>query len=318
MINKTELIKQLRAATQAPMGACKDALTEAEWDFDKAVDIVKVKGLQQTSKSEGKVAAEGVVVVRSSGTQATLVEINCQTDFVAKSEDFINFADGVSLALYQLDLFTFDGNFDNVQIDLSYNTEQNQYETTSVNEARKHLMSTTKENIVVRRWFRVEVTGDNRVVNTYLHNNSKVASAVSFEVSNPEVLNSCEFQSFADDIAMQIVAMSSLVVSADKLPQDVLDRQTAIFEQQILELKKPAPAAAKILEGKIKKWQSEVCLLDQESVVVPKSTIKSLMDKLALSLNCDIKVLDFVRVQVGEGIEVEQANLVADVAQMME
>jgi len=311
MINKTELIKQLRAATQAPMGACKDALTEAEWDFDKAVDIVKVKGLQQTSKSEGKVAAEGLVTVRSLPNQATLVEVNCQTDFVAKSPEFVFFANSLCESLLDWDLFTFDGNFDNVSV-------EHQGFSVAANFARKDIMSTTKENIVVRRWFRVEVTGDNRVVNTYLHNNSKVASAVSFEVSNPEVLNSCEFQSFADDIAMQIVAMSPLVVSADKLPQDVLDRQTAIFEQQILELKKPAPAAAKILEGKIKKWQSEVCLLDQESVVVPKSTIKSLMDKLALSLNCDIKVLDFVRVQVGEGIEVEQANLVADVAQMME
>ena len=311
MINKTELIKQLRAATQAPMGACKDALTEAEWDFDKAVDIVKVKGLQQTSKSEGKVAAEGLVTVRSLPNQATLVEVNCQTDFVAKSPEFVFFANSLCESLLDWDLFTFDGNFDNVSV-------EHQGFSVAANFARKDIMSTTKENIVVRRWFRVEVTGDNRVVNTYLHNNSKVASAVSFEVSNPEVLNSCEFQSFADDIAMQIVAMSPLVVSADKLPQDVLDRQTAIFEQQILELKKPAPAAAKILEGKIKKWQSEVCLLDQESVVVPKSTIKSLMDKLALSLNCDIKILDFVRVQVGEGIEVEQANLVADVAQMME
>jgi len=304
-INKTELIKQLRSITQAPMNACKDALTEAEWDLEKATDIVKVKGLQQTSRSEGKVAAEGRVVIRghhaSNGKEATLIEINSQTDFVANSPDFIDFTDVVGTAISNTDLLSFTGDFSSLKT----------YKNSTVEEQRKELMALTKENIVIRRWFRLEVAGDNRTIRTYLHSNNKLGVAVSFETLSDDTIVSPEFNEFADNVAMQIAAMNPMVVSLYNLSDDDLNRQKSIFEQQLIEAGKPAESWPKIIAGKMNKWFSEACLLDQESVNTPKTTVGALANKLG------VKILEFIRVQVGDGIEVAQANLTNDVADLI-
>lgn len=315
-INKTELIKELRALTQAGMKDCKDSLEEVGWNLQKAVDAVKAKGLSNTTRNATKTAAEGVVQVvpyfKSDSNSITMVEINCQTDFVANSPDFKKFADHVGLMFSAVDLFSFNGNLGQLQ----YKTDNGTLTDLEMN--RKELMATTKENIVVRRWWRVEAAPVTGLVCSYLHSNSKIGVIVSLETS-PGLLdsNSAELLEFGEELAMQIAAMSPLAVTREQLPQEEVDRQKGIFETQLTELNKPQAAWPKIMEGKFNKWYTDVCLLDQESVVMPKTSVKDLIAAKGKQLGGEIKVLNFVRAAVGEGIETVKADLAADVASMI-
>lgn len=293
-INKSELLRDLRALTQAGMKDCKDALEETQWDLQAAVDVVKAKGLSNTSRNAGKVAAEGRLVIAVNENGATMVEVNCQTDFVANAIDFQNFANNVGATFANLDLFTYDGAL-----------------PSELEAARKEVMAVTKENVVVRRWFRVEASPGGAVV-SYLHGNAKLGVLVSFETSNA---TAPEFIKLADEVAMQIAAMNPVSVSRTEVPQEEVDRQKAIFETQLIELNKPQAAWAKIMDGKFNKWYQDVCLLDQESVIYPKTTVKSQLDTLSKQLGTEVKVLSFVRAAVGDGIEKKTDDLAQAVAE---
>jgi elongation factor Ts len=301
-MDKLALIKDLRTATLAGMNDCKLALTEAEWDFNKAVDLVKARGLAQTARNAQKVAAEGRVVIHFDHAQdATMIEINSNTDFTAGSEEFLTFCQKVGEELGSTDLTQFQG-------DLSTITTSDQ--KTTLESLRQELMAKTKENIVVRRWFVEEVFGDNRRVFDYIHSsNSKLGVLLSLEGPDAASIATPEFEEFGNNVAMQIAAMNPLAVSIDQISQEEKDRQKAIFETQLKEAGKPEAAWAKIIEGKTKKWQSEVCLLDQEAVFLSdgsKKTIRVLSDELAKQLGGEagsVKILSFNRCQVGEGIE---------------
>lgn len=308
MINKTDLIKELRAATQAGMKDCKDALEENAWDLNKAVDAVKAKGLALTARNATKVAAEGKLVITAGSNGVTMVEVNCQTDFVANGEHFNSFLNTAGLCLSAVDLFTFNGDMSTVPADANKTLEQ----------ARQELMATSKENIVVRRWWRVETAPAVGLVCSYLHSNAKIGVVVSLETS-PGLLDKQhqELLIFGEELAMQIAAMNPLAVSRENLNEDEVARQKVIFETQLTELNKPQAAWAKILDGKFNKWYTDVCLLDQESVVMSKTSVKDLIAAKGKQLGGEIKVLSFVRAAVGEGVEVQKVDLAADVASMI-
>lgn len=313
MKTNSELLKELRALTSAGMKDCRDALEANGWDLDKAVDAVKVKGLQNTTSREGRVASEGVVKVvhyGDPGSSAVMVEVNCQTDFVARSPNFIGFAEQVGDALatmlqsqelqigevLKVDDIVVDGD-------------------KTVGDLRKGVIADTRENVQVRRWWAEEVT-DNRVVWSYTHANNKLAVLVSFESPSVTVQ---EFKDFADGVAMQIAAMNPSAVSRTQLSSDEIDRQKAIFETQLTEANKPQAAWPKILDGKFNKWYSDVCLLDQESVLVPKKTVGQLAKELSITLTGvegNVKVLNFVRCQVGEGVEKPVEDFASEVAKL--
>lgn len=317
--NKTELIKELRSLTQAGMAACRSALEETEWDLQKAVDLVKAKGLQNTTRQEGKVAAEGVVRIRNEGLFAVMAEVNCQTDFVAKSPAFSAFVDDVLAGVVQ---------FMKVPQYPDFNLENIEINGKSLEQARKELMSSTGENIVVRRWWIEQIANLTSHIATYTHSNSKVGVMVSFGTeipgTDPVLKEAClraphaipEFVEFADNVAMQIAAMSPVAVSKDNLLNDVINRQQAIFETQLREANKPEAAWARILEGKFNKWYTDVCLLNQESVVVQKKTIQDLLNDLQKQLGGSIKIFNFHRCAVGEGIEKTQDDLAEEVAKL--
>lgn len=314
MKTNQELIKELRALTQAGMKDCKDALETNDWDLNKAIDAVKAKGLQNTTSREGRLASEGVVKIIHFGgeeSSAVMVEVNCQTDFVARNPDFLNFAEQVAdtlcsaISCGDLD-FTAPFNIDNLMIDGD----------TNLGSIRKELIALTRENVQVRRWWAQEVTGNNRVVTGYTHSNNKLGVLVSLEA--PDVSHPA-FKEFADGVAMQIAAMNPLSVSRTHVSQADVDRQKAIFETQLTEANKPQAAWPKILDGKFNKWYSEVCLLDQESVMVPKVTVGFLADKLSKEVFGDVgkvKVLSFIRCQVGEGIEKKEEDFASEVAKL--
>lgn len=298
-MSNTELIRELRALTSAGMKDCKDALEEANWDLQKAVDIVKVKGLNIADGRTGRVAADGRVAVDHFSGGAALVEVNCQTDFVAGNPDFVQFAQDVAtdvvIAHVAREPFTAD----------------------RVEAARQAIVSTIKENIVVRRWWLEEAIDPTVRVFSYVHSNGKIGVLLTLKAGTVGATSDSAFIELGNDLAMQIAAMSPLAVDSDRLPVEEKDRQKAIFQTQLKEENKPEKMWDKILEGKFRKWNTEVCLLEQESVVVPKTAVKQVIKNVGTKLGGEIQVVNFVRCQVGEGIEKKQDNLAEEVAKMM-
>ena len=298
-MNNTEMIRELRSLTQAGMKDCKDALVESGWDLQKAVDIVKVKGLNVVDARAGKVAADGIVrVVPVDPNTLAMVEVNCQTDFVAGSPDFQSFValTGVALAEAARD--------------------NHPFSAIEVEDERKALVAVCKENVVVRQWWVEQAMDPKARVFSYVHANNKIGVVLTLLAENDAAFNTLEFESMGNELAMQVAAMSPVGVSSDRVPADVRARQAAIFETQIAEMNKPAAQAVKILEGKFRKWYTEVCLLEQESVIVPKTTVKQVLENLGKQIGGKVEVVNFVRCQVGEGIEVVKENYTDEISKL--
>lgn len=299
-MNNSELIRELRALTSAGMKDCRDALEESAWDLQKAVDIVKIKGLNIADGRTGRVASEGLVRVASSNGHTAMVEVNCQTDFVAKSSQFVEFVELVAKTM--ADILASGGTFSNEMVE----------------DQRKTVVAATKENVVVRRtWANCDSQAEDIHTFTYVHSNSKIGVLLTLKAPTVEAMENPEFLELGANLAMQVAAMNPLAVSPEKISQEEKDRQKVIFETQLKEDKKPEKMWVKILEGKFRKWNSEVCLLEQESVVVEKTAVKQVVKNVGAKLGGEIQVLDFVRCQVGEGIEKKRDNLAEEVAKMM-
>jgi elongation factor Ts len=301
-MTNTDLIKELRALTQAGMKDCKEALQEADWDLQKAVDIVKVKGLNIADGRTGRVAADGLVKVCSFNDKPNLVamvEVNCQTDFVANSAEFRQFVGNMALGI------------------LWDVRDGKTFDVSSVESDRQAIVALTKENIVIRRWWVEESLNPAVKVFSYTHSNSKIAVLLTLQAPSVEAVNDPAFFALGEDLAMQIAAMNPLAVDPERIPSDAMDRQMTIFKTQLQEENKPKAMQSKILMGKMRKWNTEVCLLEQESVVVPKTSVRQVIDNVGAKLGGEITVVNFIRCQVGEGIEKKQDNLAEEVAKMM-
>lgn len=297
-MNKSELIRELRELTQAGMKDCNDALQEAGMDLQKAVDIIKTKGKNIVSGRSGKAASEGRVDVAVTDRGFAMVEVNSQTDFVANSPEFKDFTAQVAGRIAQAI------------------NERRPFDVAEVETSRAELVARTKENIVVRRWWIQEVGNPNAMVTQYIHG-SKIGVLLTVLASDEKVLSHPDFSSIAQGLAMQVAAMNPIAVSPYELPPDVVARQKSIFETQLRELKKPEASWAKILEGKFNKWYTEVCLLNQESIMVPKVTVKQYLDDLGKKMGGEIQVVHFIRCQVGEGVEKPQEQFADEVGKLI-
>lgn len=306
-MSNTELIKELRNLTQAGMKDCNDALKEAGGDLQKAVDIIKTKGKNIVSSRQGKVAAEGMLYsatrAEEAGTLSCLVELNAQTDFTARSDQFSILG---QLTAFQL--------CRDVMNNVSFDPESHKH----LVDKRSDLISTTKENIVIRRWWAEEATSPLARVFTYVHSNNQIGVLLTLLAPSVEARNAPEFVELGNDLAMQVAAMNPLGISPEMLPPEEAERQKNIFLTQIKELNKPEAAQAKILEGKFNKWYSEVCLLEQESVVVNKTQVKKVIADLSTKLGGEIKVTTMIRCEAGEGIVQQTTNLAEEVAKLMQ
>lgn len=279
----TDLIKQLRTATLASMKDCVGALKESEGDLNRAIDIVKAKGLLNVAAREGKVAAEGRVAIVENDKKIAMVEVNSQTDFVANSPQFIEFA---KMAAQDL----LDGR--------------------DSTHARHSLIASTKETINIRRYVVLEKGSLQH--QPYLHANGKIGVVVSYRVNTVNsILIDKDFKETMESVAMQIAAMNPLAIRSSELSPQEVEKQRAILIQQVPE-GKSEEQRAKILEGKLNKFYSEVCLLNQSSVEHAGKTIQQLLNPL------DIEIVGFVRYRVGEGIEVKTENFAEEVAKTIE
>jgi elongation factor Ts len=301
------LIKELRERTSAGMTDCKNALVEADGDLDKAVEIILKKGIVKAAARAGKVATEGEVAtwVSPDGKKGVIVEVNCQTDFVARGDDFKKFvADVVSVAS---------------KLEKGKDLAAEKYPGTdkTIDQVRQELVGRIGENIVVRRWDALEAK-DNGVVHSYVHMGGKLAVLLAAQPPAADKRDNADFRSFVENCAMQVAAMNPMVVSKAELGQAEIDKQKEIFAAQLKEEGKPEQAWPKIIEGKMAKWYTEVTLLGQDNVWEQGAgSVDKVRQELGKKLGGEVKLDAFVRFGLGEGIEKKQENLADEVAKQI-
>lgn len=300
-----QLVKELRDRTQAGLNDCRSALVEADGDMDKAVEIILKKGLAKSAKRAGAVASEGVVAaqVAGDGRSGVIVEVNIQTDFAARNEDFLKFVDNVVRAASQ------------AQPGAELGALAYPGAAGTIEENRQALVGRLGENITVRRWEQLSVAGSGRV-HAYVHLGGKIGVLLALSTSSDELAKHPEFLKFADDVAMQVAAMAPQFLHASEVPQAEKQKQSEIFDAQLADEGKPAAVRPKIIEGKVAKWLKEVCLVEQQSVIDTEKTIEQLRAQLAKSLGGEIKLERFVRFERGEGVQKHTEDFASEVAKM--
>jgi elongation factor Ts len=278
------MVKELRERTGLGMMDCKKALAEADGDMDKAIeDLRKASGLKAAKKAS-RVAAEGVVMTKiaDDGNYGVLIEVNSETDFVARDENFLNFAEQV-----------LDAAFSNKSADVASLLEG------GLEDTRQALVQKIGENINLRRVERVEFEDANAgIVESYIHNN-KIGVLVA--ITGGE-------ESLARDIAMHIAAVNPMVTRAEDVPEEVLAKESEIYSAQAKESGKPEEIVKKMIEGRLRKFIAEVSLTEQPFVKDPDTKVGGLLKEAGAD------IVQFVRFEVGEGIEKEEEDFAAEVA----
>jgi elongation factor Ts len=300
-------VKELRDRTQAGLNDCRSALMEAEGDMEKAVEVILKKGLAKSAKRAGMVAAEGVVAARVSQDQlsAIIVEVNIQTDFAARNEEFGAFVEKVVQAAEAAK----DG------ADLSAEPFPGGQGT--IEDNRAALVGKLGENITVRRWQRVRVASPGKVT-SYIHMGGKIGVILGVKTQSAEVAQHAEVAKFLEETAMQVAAMNPPYLRASDIPDADKKQQSEIFAGQLAEEGKiPQEKWPGVIEGKLSKWAKEVCLLDQPSVLEPKKTVDEIRKDVEKAAGGTVEVVGFVRFERGEGIAQPQgADFAAEVAAM--
>lgn len=284
-IISASLVKELRERTNAGMMDCKQALTESNGDIDAAAEALRKKGQAKADKKSDRTAAEGVIVIRISDDLKTaiMLEANCETDFVARDANFLNFANQVADVAIAKNITTLD-----TLLSASLGNE-------TVDETRKHLVAKIGENIQVRRF--AALTSANHIVGGYVHG-GRIGALIELEGGD---------QTLAKDIAMHIVANNPLVISPSQVSQELIAKEKEIFSAQAASSGKPANIIEKMVEGRIKKYLDEISLEGQSYLKDPDSTV----GKVLSSHNA--KVHHFTRFAVGEGIEKKTENFAEEV-----
>ncbi|MBQ4466953.1 MAG: elongation factor Ts [Firmicutes bacterium] len=295
------MVKELREMTGAGMMDCKNALVACDGNMDQAVDFLREKGLAKAAKKAGRIAAEGLVKLAfgAENKTAALVEVNSETDFVAKNEEFIAFVDGLAeLALT--------AESDDIEA-----FKAMPFEGATVQEVLTAKIAKIGENMSVRRLHKMATPG---VVYTgYVHNKGQIGVIVGIKTeATQEEINTC-----AKDVAMQVASMSPKFVDESQVDPEWLAKETEIAKQQLLEEGKPEKMLERIIPGKIKAIKKEVCLVDQKFVKNSDMTVGQYVESVAKELGKDMQVVEMARFEVGEGIEKKEEDFAAEVAKQM-
>jgi elongation factor Ts len=280
-----DMVKQLREQTGAGMMECKNALTEAGGNFDEATTILRKRGLASASKKAGRATKEGLIGNRLSADRSSgiLVEVNCESDFVARTDDFRELIDDVLTAIERAGDTANDGWLADPNGEI----------------ARLVAAKIAKlgENMAVPRFVRYAGSG---YVGQYIHLGGKIGVMVEFSGVTPAVRDREEFATLVKEIAMQVAAASPTHASREAVPADVLDKERGIYRAQMEGSGKPANVIDKIVEGKLGAFYSQVVLVDQPSIRDPKQTVKDVIAAANNALGTSIGVSRFVRLKVGE------------------
>ena len=282
------MVKELRERTGAGMMECKKALVEANGDLDAAAEALRKSGQAKADKKAGRVAADGRVVISKDGNKAVIVEVNSETDFVAKDENFISFAESVAAAVAA-----------SGESDVAVLASQDIGDGRSIEQARTDLVQKVGENISVRRAWTVEEDGP---IGFYTHG-ARIGAIVALEGGDEEL---------ARDIAMHVAAINPVCVDESGVPAETLERERRIFTEQAAESGKPPEIIEKMIGGRINKFLKEITLVGQPFVKDDKQSVGQLLNSAGAS------VTSFIRFEVGEGVEKKKENFADEVMKQIE
>ena len=299
------MVKELRERTAAGMMDCKKALMATDGDMEKAIEWLREKGLAQAAKKASRIAAEGVVAqyVAPCGCTGVIVEVNCETDFVAKTDNFKNFANNVAKHIAKANPASVEEMLEQKFVD---------DETKTISDLISDATVAIGEKISVRRFARYKTEG---AVSTYIHMGGKVGVLV--EVACDEAhKDSDAVKEFAHDLALQIAAAKPEAVRREEVDSSKLEKEKEILRAQALNEGKPEKIVDKMVEGRIEKYYKEVCLIDQAFVKDGDKNIKAYMAEVAKATGAELDIVRFTRFERGEGIEKRQDNLAEEIAKM--
>ncbi|MDF2653625.1 MAG: elongation factor Ts [Bacillota bacterium] len=297
------LVKELRERTGAGMMDCKKVLVETSGDMDKAIELLREKGLAKAAKKAGRVASEGLVKLAfaADGKKAAVVEVNSETDFVAKNEEFIEFVNVLADKVLE-------GDSDSVEsfLALPYGDEG------SVQDALNAKIAKIGENMNIRRFQKFATPGV--VYVGYTHGNGKIGVVVGFETE----ATAEEINVMGRDVAMQVASMNPKFIDESAVDPEYLESEKKILIQQALNEGKPADIVEKMVTGRLKKELKETCLVEQKFVKDGEVSVKQYIDNSAKAIGKAAKIVEMVRYEVGEGIEKKEENFAEEVAKQMQ
>ncbi len=285
-------VMELRKKTGAGVADCKKALTETDGDMEKAIDFLREKGMATAAKKASRIAAEGIVAAKVCGNTGVLVEVNCETDFVAKGDQYKAFVDEV--AEYVL-------NNDVKDIDEL---------VAAKSEATVAATAKIGEKIAIRRF--IKYTAENGVVESYIHMGGKVGVLVEIEGCTCDAT-----KELAHDVALQIAAAKPLYVTASEVPAEVVEHEKDILRAQALNEGKKPEIVERMVEGRVKKYYEEFCLVNQAFVKDPSLTIEKVVKTAGDKMGKTLSIKRFTRFEMGEGLEKRSDNFAEEVAAQM-
>ena len=279
-----QMVKELREKTGAGMMDCKKALQAADGDMDAALTALREKGLAKAQKKAGRSTSEGLITfaTQDGGTSGALFELKCETDFVARNDQFISMAK-----------------------DLAQEVATNGDLPANADEEIKKFVGVIGENIQPGRSEVLKVQAPAGLIGSYIHANGKIGVMVELRCTKPEAAQNQAMADLGKNIAMQVAAVTPLSISPDDLPQENIEEEKAIFLKQAQDEGKPEHIAEKIVEGRIKKFYKEVCLLEQPYIKDDSKTIRDLLQEVGKELGDEITIGSFVRLGLGEDHEEE-------------
>ncbi len=278
-------VKELREKTGAGMLDCKKALEATEGNMEKAIDWLREKGISKAAKKEGRIAAEGICQILVNGNEAVILEVNSETDFVAKNEEFTKFVDYLADIILKND-------FKDKEEVLNYVDGAE-----TINDKLISIISKIGEKISFRRFEKV-TKNDSEVFGTYKHMGGRIGTLVVLEGTNEEV---------ARDVAMHAAAMNPTAITREQVPQELVDHEAHVIKEQVMQEGKPAEIAEKMVAGRLNKFYKEICLEEQAFV---KDSSMTVLDYVK---NNGGKIVSMIRFEVGEGIEKKEEDFAQEV-----
>lgn len=285
--------------TGCGLSDCKKALNDANGNRDEAVKILREMGLAKSAKKAGRIAAEGVVKTLVNGDKGVIVEINCETDFAAKSERFLELVDTIAETILENDV----NDVDALMNVTAAGTSQ------KVSDYLAEKVGVISENIKVRRFAKM-----NGVLTGYMHDGGRLGTLLKISSDKSE---DPEVAACAKNVALQITAMNAQYIGRDNIPESVIANEKEVQTKLVEQEGKPANVAEKIVEGRLRKFYEEVCLMDQKYFKDDSMNIAKYIESVAKAQGCTIKVEEFVRYERGEGIEKKEENFADEVASMI-
>lgn len=296
MVNAST-VKELREITGAGMMDCKKALVEANGDLEKAIEILREKGLAAAAKKAGRIAAEGIIgtYISDDRKAGAIVEVNCETDFVAKNQEFVDFVNSIAKLIVEKELNDLE------------ELNETDFGGLKVKEALSTLIAKIGENMAIRRFERFNAKDG--VIVSYIHGGGRIGTLVQLESS---VVNDTLIE-LGKDIAMQVAAMNPLYINTSDVPNDFIEKEKEILRAQAINEGKKPEIVDRVIEGRLKKRLEEICLMDQLFVKDSDKTVAKLLNEKSKEIGSDIKIARFARYEKGEGLQKKEDNFVEEV-----